>query len=95
MITLLIEHPISDFEAWSGAFTRFAEARERAGVRRHVVRRPVDDPHYVLVELTFDDETAARAFEGFLRTTVWTRPENSPALAGDPITRILREDRID
>lgn len=92
MITLHIEHPVSDFDTWRAAFGRFAEARERGGVRRHAVRRPVDDPAYVVVDLGFDDEAAARSFEQFLRTTVWARPENSPALRGEPVTRLLRDE---
>ena len=94
MVTLRLEHPISEFETWVAAFTRFADARDRAGVRHHVVRRPVDDPHYVVVDLAFDDVASARAFEHFLRTTVWSRPENSPALTGEPITSILVEEEV-
>jgi hypothetical protein len=47
MVTLLIEHAISDFATWCGAFDRFAEARRDAGVTAEHVLRPVDDPHYV------------------------------------------------
>lgn len=43
MFTLSIEHAISDFPTWKQAFDRFAEARERAGVRSHRIRRPVGD----------------------------------------------------
>jgi hypothetical protein len=89
MPTLHIEHPITDFETWSGAFNRFADARRQAGVRSHRVHRPIDDPNYVLVDLDFDTTEAAEAFLGFLTTTVWATPENSPALAGTPRTRIL------
>ncbi len=92
MVTLRIEHPLSDFGAWCEAFLRFADARERAGVRRQSVRRPVDDDHRIVVELGFDDVDAARSFEAFLRETVWARPENSPGLAGDPVTVVLGED---
>ncbi len=89
MITLHIEHAISDFETWRGAFDRFAEMRAKAGVRRHRVARPTDDPHYVLIDLDFDDMPSAQAFLGFLREKVWAVSEASPALAGEPQTRIL------
>ncbi|WP_091706913.1 hypothetical protein [Microbacterium sp. cf046] len=89
MYTLHIEHPITDFDAWRGAFTRFAPLRSAAGVRSCTVRRPVDDPHYVSVDLDFDTPAGAEAFLQTLRTRVWSTPDNSPALAGDPITRIL------
>lgn len=91
MPTLHIEHPISDFDTWSGAFSRFADARRQAGVRSHRVQRPIDDPNYVLVDLDFDTTEAAESFLGFLTTVVWANPENSPALAGTPRTRILTD----
>jgi hypothetical protein len=89
MPTLRIEHRITDFETWSAAFNRFADARLQAGVRAHRVQRPIDDPNYVLVDLEFGTTEAAEAFLSFLTTTVWATPENSPALAGTPQTRIL------
>ena len=89
MITLHIEHPISDFDTWRAAFAGFEDARSRADVRSHTVRQPVDDPAYVLVDLEFDTAGQAQAFEEFLRTRVWGVPANSPALAGTPVTRIL------
>lgn len=89
MPTLHIEHPITDFATWKTAFDRFAGARADAGVRRHRVQRPVDDPAYVVVDLDFDDVAGAERFLGFLRSTVWGSPGNAPALAGTPRTRIL------
>jgi hypothetical protein len=89
MPTLMIEHPITDFGTWQAAFAGFAPARERAGVRAHRVRQPVDDDRYVLVELDFDDVEGAREFLGFLTARVWSSPESSPALAGAPLTRIV------
>ncbi len=89
MYTLHIEHPITDFDVWSAAFARFAPLRESAGVRSHAVRRPVDDPHYVSVDLDFDTAEDAESFLQTLRSRVWANPSASPALAGDPITRIL------
>jgi hypothetical protein len=89
MYTLHIEHPITDFDAWQAAFARFAPLRLAAGVRAHTVRRPVDDPRYVSVDLEFDTAARAEAFLQTLRSRVWANPADSPALAGDPITRIL------
>jgi hypothetical protein len=50
MTTLHIEHPVTDFGAWKAAFDRFAEAREKSGVRSHRILRPVDNtrPGYSL-----------------------------------------------
>jgi hypothetical protein len=89
MPTLHIEHPITDFGAWSSAFNRFGEARRQAGVRAHRVSRPVDDQHYVVVDLEFDTVEAAEAFRQFLSAQVWAVPQNAPALAGTPQTKIL------
>ncbi len=89
MNTLRIEHPVTDYSVWKHAFDRFADLRRAAGVRRHEIRRPVDDAHYVIADLDFDSAQEAQAFLETLRTRVWSTPANSPALAGDPVTRIL------
>ena len=89
MLTLRIEHPITDFATWSAAFNRFADARRQAGVISHRVQRPVDAENCVLIDLDFETREAAEGFLNFLTTTVWARPENSPGLAGAPQTRIL------
>jgi hypothetical protein len=95
MPTLHIEHPITDFDTWTDAFNRFAEVRRQAGVRAHRVQRPVDDPNYVVIDLDFDTTTSAASFLRFLNTTVWASPENAPALAGTPKTRILTTAALD
>ena len=51
MPTLHIEHAITDFDTWSTAFGRFAEFRQQSGVREQRVQRPVDDAHYVIIDL--------------------------------------------
>ncbi|RSS57017.1 hypothetical protein [Streptomyces sp. WAC01280] len=89
MITLHIEHPITDYTVWKAAFDRFAGARRDAGVLRHQVRRPVDDPAYVVVDLSFATADRAEGFLEFLRTRVWASPERAPALVGTPVTRVL------
>ncbi len=89
MITLHIEHPITDFETWADAFAQFAEARRSAGVRAQRIQRPVDDPRYVMIDLDFDDIASAAAFRNFLTTAVWAAPENAPALVGTPTTMLL------
>jgi hypothetical protein len=89
MPTLHIEHPITDFDTWSSAFSRFADARRRAGVRAHRVQRPIDDPKYVVIDLDFDTNEGAQAFLSFLKKDVWGNQVNSPALAGEPLTMIL------
>lgn len=91
MVTLQIEHPVTDFPTWRRAFDRFADRRTAAGVTAQRITQPVDDPRYVVLELDFPDVEGARAFLGFLESQVWSVPANSPGLAGSPVTRILLE----
>lgn len=90
MATLHIEHPVTDFGVWKAAFDRFAEVRERSGVRAHRIQRPVDDARYVVIDLDFQTVGQAQKFLDFLQAKVWTSTENAPALAGAPQTRILQ-----
>jgi hypothetical protein len=89
MVTLHIEHPVTDLATWRAAFDRFAEHRRRGGVQGERLGHPVDDDRYVVVELDFPTRDQAQRFLGFLETTVWASPDSSPALAGTPRTRLL------
>jgi hypothetical protein len=70
MPTLLIEHPVPDFDLWKRAFDGDPVGRERSGVRRYQVQRPIDDPNYVMVDLDFDTVEQARALLEAMRV-VW------------------------
>ena len=89
MSTLHIEHPITDFATWHAAYDRFADHRRQAGVHAERIQRPVDDEHYIVVDLDFPSRDQALQFLTFLETRVWASRESSPALAGAPRTRIL------
>ncbi|MCW2798791.1 MAG: hypothetical protein JWQ70_263 [Aeromicrobium sp.] len=89
MPTLHIEHEITDFDTWDTAFARFADLRQQSGVTAQQVRRPVDNDHYVVIDLDFDTVAEADGFLKFLETTVWATPSNSPALVGSPQARVL------
>jgi len=89
MPTLHIEHAITDVATWKAAFDRFAERRTAAGVLAEHIKQPVDDPHYVVIDLDFPTTEAATRFLAFLQTEVWPSAANAPALAGPPVTRIL------
>ena len=89
MPTLHIEHTISDFDVWTTAFGRFAEVRRNAGVRDQRIRRPIDDDHYVVIDLEFETADQAKAMLELLRTKVWASPSASPALVGDASARVL------
>jgi len=73
---LRIEHPVPDFAAWKKAFDSDPLGRQRAGVRRHRVLRPVDDPCYVMVDLEFDTLAQAEATYDRLRQ-LWGRVEGT------------------
>jgi hypothetical protein len=89
MFTLSIEHGITDFLTWKAAFDRFGEARAQAGVSAERIRRPLNEPRHLLIELDFETKEAAESFRQFLMTVVWANPEASPALAGAPTARVL------
>lgn len=89
MFTLSIEHGITDFPTWKGAFDRFAEARLQAGVQSYRIRRPVGDEHHLVIELDFLSSEQAEGFRQFLKNVVWANPDASPALAGEAQTRVL------
>jgi len=88
MTILRIEHPISDFDTWQKAFDSDPIGRERSGVRRYQILRPMDDPHYVIIDLEFDSASAAEAVLAALRE-VWRTAMAAPALIGSPEVRIL------
>jgi hypothetical protein len=89
MVTLRIEHAITDFDTWKQAFDRFAGMRRDGGVLAHRVHQPPDDDHYVHIELDFDTGPEAAKFLDVLTAKVWSAPNNAPALVGTPRTRIL------
>ena len=86
---LQIEHPVSDFDTWKGAFDSFADFRQQSGVRRYRVLHSIDDPNYVIIELEFDSSGEAESFLAVLRRNVRSSREAAPALRGEPQTRIV------
>ena len=89
MHILRIEHQIRDFDSWKTAFDSDPVGRQRSGVRRHRVLRPVDDPNYVMIDLHFDSSSEAEAFLAALRRDVWRSRRAAPALIGSPQARIV------
>ena len=89
MTTLRIEHEITDYATWREAFDRGAPFREQAGVQHYTIRQPVDDPGYVLIDLDFAGPEQAAGLLQMLRDNIWSNPQNSPALVGQPQARIL------
>jgi hypothetical protein len=70
MTILRIEHPVPDFDGWKRSFDSDPAGRKAGGVRSYAVLRPVDDRHYAVVDLRFDDLAAARGFLEILKR-IW------------------------
>lgn len=86
MYILRIEHPVPDFDGWKKAFDSDPVGREKSGVRRYRVLRPVDDAHYVMIDLEFDTARQAEALLAALRG-VWARVEGQ--VMTNPQARIV------
>jgi hypothetical protein len=84
---LQIEHPIRDFDSWREAFDSDPVGRERGGVRRYRILRPVDDPLYVIVELELETLEEAESFLAALRD-LW-RGAEARGLMASPQARIV------
>ena len=86
MTILRIEHPVRDYDSWKEAFNADPVGRERSGVRRYRVMRPLDDPAYVLIDLEFDSSREAEDLLANMRV-VWERI--SGTIMTDPRARIV------
>lgn len=71
------------------AFDRDPAKREASGVRRYRIFRPVDDPHFVSVDLDFDTLEAAELFMITMRA-IWQRVEGT--VMTNPRVRIVECD---
>jgi hypothetical protein len=91
MPALHIEHAITDLATWRAAFDRFAPQRAAAGVLAERLAQPVDDRHYIVVDLDFSTVPQAQSFLQFLRGQVWAKRENSPGLAGEPHALVVAD----
>jgi hypothetical protein len=84
MHVLRIEHGVRDFDSWKKAFDSDPIGREAGGVRSYRVLRADDDPNYALIDLEFDDASAAESFLDGLRQ-LWQRVEGLT----EPTARIV------
>jgi hypothetical protein len=76
MFVLRIEHPIFAYDGWKAAFDSDPVGREKSGVRRYQVLRPIDDDKYVMIDLEFDTVGEAEALLEAMRA-VWSRVEGT------------------
>ena len=89
LATLHIEHRITDFATWKGAFDRFAPKRQEAGVTAQRIHLLQDDPNWIVLQLDFPSVAAAQGFREFLETRIWSNPTNAPGLDGPARARVL------
>jgi hypothetical protein len=86
MYILRIEHPVPNYAGWKQAFDSDPVGREKSGVRRYQILRPVDDPNYVMIDLEFDTAGQAEALLAAMRV-VWGRVEGTIMM--NPQARIV------
>jgi hypothetical protein len=86
MTSLHCFHTVRDFDEWLATFDTFDEFRSKGGVTALTVRRGVDDPNFVIVDLGFDTTAQAKSFLERLENEIWP---NSPHVTGRPTSRLL------
>ena len=86
MTILHIEHPVPDYNGWKKAFDNDPVGREKLGVRRYQILRPINDPNYVMIDLEFDTPSQAEALLTAMRA-VWSRVEGT--IMTNPQARIV------
>lgn len=55
----------------------------------HIEHPITDGQRYVLIDPEFDTVASAESFLQSLKASVWAKPASAPALAGEPLTKIL------
>jgi hypothetical protein len=78
-IVLRIEHTVGNFDSWKAAFDSDPIGRQKSGMRRYRILRPIDDPSYVMIDLEFDDLEEAENFSSELRN-LWDSEETRKVL---------------
>lgn len=86
MTSLHISHTVRDFDKWLAAFKSHAGFRADGGVAALTLRRGVDDPDVVAVDLEFDTTDQARSFLARLQSEIWP---DSPHFDGTPTSVLL------
>jgi len=83
---LRIEHPVPNFERWKQAFDSDPVGREKMGVKRYQILRPVDNPNYVMIDLEFNTAKEAESLLAAMRG-VWERVQGT--IMTNPQTHIV------
>ena len=86
MYILRIQHPIPDYDGWKKAFDRDPVGREKSGVRRYRIMRPLDNRNFVLIDLEFDTFSQAETLLAAMRK-IWANIQGT--IVSDPEARIV------
>ena len=62
MTTILIKHPVEDYDIWKGEFDAFHDYRKASGETCFQIYRPIDDPNYLVILFEWDSAENAKAF---------------------------------
>jgi hypothetical protein len=62
MVTMFVQHPVNDYEAWRKVYESVADLQSQGGVIDKAVYRLKDDPNTILVMHTFSSAAEAQAF---------------------------------
>ncbi len=86
MYMLRIQHPVPSYEGWKKAFDSDPVGRQKSGVRRYQILRPLNDPNFVMIDLEFDTSSHAEALLAAMRA-VWGNVQGS--VMSNPEARIV------
>jgi len=89
MYVLNYWHNVTDYAEWKKLFDSDPLGREKSGVRRVSIERPVDDESTVIGELEFDSLAEAESFAGRLQKTWNGVASRTVSNAGTRITEVL------
>jgi hypothetical protein len=90
-IVLRIEHTVGDYDTWKAAFDVDPIGRQKSGVRRYRILRPIDDPSYVMIDLEFDSLEEAENFRSELRNLWDSEEAQKVLLMENPKLRIVEQ----
>ena len=91
MTILQIEHPVPNYNGWKKAFDSDPVNRKKSGVKRYSIRKALDIPGNVMVELEFEDIATAEAMLESLKK-LWQVVEGK--VMTNPKTRLLEQVEI-
>ena len=62
MISVLIKHPVEDFEKSKAGFDAFHDTRKSSGEKHYQIYRSIDDPNTLVALFEWDNIDNAKAF---------------------------------